>query len=222
MKRNKIALAVGTALLGMAGMVQAEISANIGATSNYIWRGQTQTTNEAAISGGIDWDSGAGFYAGTWASNVDFGTTGAEVDLYGGFAGEAGDFGYDVGLIYYGYPQHNNIDFTEVYGSVSFKFLEGGIYYTLDTEAGGADDHIYYYLTAGTDIADGWSISGTVGYYDIDGGSAADYTHYLASVTKSAGDFGDFTLSVSALDGKTAGGYDEDMLVAVSWGKSFN
>jgi uncharacterized protein (TIGR02001 family) len=47
-------------------------SANIGAVSNYIWRGVTQTGDQAAVQGGLDVGHESGFYAGTWASNVDF------------------------------------------------------------------------------------------------------------------------------------------------------
>lgn len=218
MKLKKIGIAVGTACMGLSGLAQAELSANIGATSNYIWRGMTQTNNDAAISGGIDWDSGAGFYAGVWASNVDFGKEGAEVDLYGGYAGEAGDFGYDVGVIHYLYPQHSDIDFTEIYGSASYMFLEAGVSYQVQGDSAAFDDgSVYFYGKASHDFGEGWSIAGTVGRYAIDG--APDHTHFLGEVTKSAGDFGDFTLSVSVADGDAV---DEDALVAVSWAKSFN
>jgi hypothetical protein len=47
-------------------------SANIGAVSNYIWRGVTQTGDQAAIQGGLDVAHESGFYAGTWASNIDW------------------------------------------------------------------------------------------------------------------------------------------------------
>jgi uncharacterized protein (TIGR02001 family) len=53
-------------------------SANIGAVSNYIWRGVTQTGDQAAVQGGLDVAHESGFYAGTWASNVDFDEGGSE------------------------------------------------------------------------------------------------------------------------------------------------
>lgn len=219
MKMNKLSLAVAAAVLGASSMAQAELSANIGATSNYIWRGVTQTNDGAAVSGGIDYAHASGFYAGTWASNVDW-VPGEEVDLYAGFAGEAGDFGYDIGVIAYLYPSANNADFTEIYGSVSFGPVTGGLAYTVDTDAGGDDNHVYYYLSAGFDLSDDWSVGGTVGHYDFDG-SGGDYNHLQLDVTKSAGEFGDFTMSVSFLDDSTGGGLDEDAIVFVSWSKSF-
>jgi uncharacterized protein (TIGR02001 family) len=73
-------VATASALLtfSMASMNQAlaedpwSFSANIGAVSNYIWRGVTQTGDQAAVQGGIDVAHASGFYAGTWISNVDF------------------------------------------------------------------------------------------------------------------------------------------------------
>lgn len=53
-------------------------SANIGAVSNYIWRGVTQTSDQAAVQGGLDVTHESGFYAGTWVSNVDFDDGAAE------------------------------------------------------------------------------------------------------------------------------------------------
>ncbi|MCG8099687.1 MAG: TorF family putative porin, partial [Candidatus Thiodiazotropha taylori] len=52
---NKIALACGVALLGLSSVAAAEISANIGVTSNYVWRGLTQSANSTAFSGGVDY-----------------------------------------------------------------------------------------------------------------------------------------------------------------------
>jgi hypothetical protein len=49
-----------------------DFSANIGVVSNYIWRGASQTGDEAAIQGGLDVSHESGFYAGTWASNIDW------------------------------------------------------------------------------------------------------------------------------------------------------
>lgn len=217
MKLNKIALSVGAALLAASSMAQAELSANIGATSNYVWRGVTQTADGAAISGGIDYGHESGFYAGTWASNI---SGGEEVDFYAGFGGEVSSFGYDVGVIYYYYPSAAapGADFTELYGSVSFGPVTAGVASTIDSESGAADGDLYYYLSASTEISDGWSIGGTVGQYDFDAGG--DYTHAQLDITKSAGDFGDFTLSASVLSNNGTTNDDEPMVFA-SWSKSF-
>jgi len=208
---------------------QAEFSANIAATSNYVWRGATQTDDGAAIQGGIDYAHDSGFYLGTWASNVDFGGGGeAEWDLYGGYAGEAGDLGYDVGLIYYAYPDSDDVNFLELTGSLSYGMFSGGLAYTIDGEADEGpftDGDIYGWLGVSFDLAETWSAGLTVGHYwfDDDGDACCgdlDYSHVQGDITKSAGDWGDFTFSVSYADEEANGG-DDDPKVFISWAKSF-
>ncbi|RMG33853.1 MAG: hypothetical protein D6720_10685 [Gammaproteobacteria bacterium] len=226
MKMTKIALAMGLAGLGISGMAQAELSANIGATSNYVWRGQTQTSDQAAISGGVDFSHDSGLYLGTWISNIDWGAAGSgeELDLYGGYSGEASGIGYDLGVIRYVYPSIGNSDFTELYGSVSYGPATVGLNYTVNGESGGQYDggDLYYYASASFDLGEGWSVGGTVGHYTFDKVSSVDYSHAQLDVTKSAGDFGDFTLSLSnVFDQDVGAGYDNDLMPFVSWSKSF-
>ena len=83
-----------------SGAAMAELSGNVGVTSNYVWRGVTQTADNAAVSGGIDYSNESGVYAGLWNSNTN---DDAETDLYVGYAGEYNDIGYDVGYISYIY-----------------------------------------------------------------------------------------------------------------------
>ncbi|MGB5569317.1 MAG: TorF family putative porin [Sedimenticolaceae bacterium] len=230
MKINKVAMVVGALMI--SGSVAAEFSANIGATSNYVWRGVTQTDNGAAVSGGLDYAHDSGFYAGTWASNVDFGDgSGAEVDLYGGFGNKLDNgLGYDVGATYYAYPNYDDSNFSEIYGSLSYKYFTAGINYTVwsqvDDTKGVNETFIegdtYYYLSGSYEIKPTWTLGGTVGYYDFkdDGKEGIDTSYSFAQldVGKGAGDFGDFTFSVSKA-GKESG--SNDTLVFVSWAKTF-
>jgi len=233
MKVKKIALACGLAMLGMSVQSFAEISMNIGATSNYIWRGVTQTDDGAAISGGIDWSHDSGFYVGNWVSNVDFGpgTSPYEHDIYGGYSGEISDFGYDVGLIYYMYDSDDDANFLEAALSGSWKFLSAGVNYTLDGDADDdtsafVDGDIYYYGGASYDLPEDFSVSLTVGRYSFENNDEPGVTSYnnvLLSLSKSAGDYGDVTLSVSDtdLDDADDPNEDDDMRFSVSWSKTF-
>jgi len=227
MKMKQIAVAVGAVML--AGSAAAEWSANIGATSDYLWRGQTQSGHDGAISGGLDYAHDSGFYAGTWTSSLGGGS--AEVDLYAGFGGEAASLGYDVGIVTYLYPSLSDSDFTEIYGSVSYEWFTAGLAYTVDGDASSpspfVDGDLYYYATVGFDIAPTWTLGGTIGYYDFDddgSGGVESYTHYQLDVGKSAGDFGDFTFTVSSNDGGVFqnSSDEDDIIVAVSWGKTFD
>ena len=66
---------VAGGLLTGVGTAQAEmsVSANVALATDYVFRYVSQTSEEPAISGGFDLDTGTGIYLGTWASNVDFG-----------------------------------------------------------------------------------------------------------------------------------------------------
>jgi uncharacterized protein (TIGR02001 family) len=242
MKLNMIACAIGA--LVVSGTAAAEFSANIGVASNYVWRGATQTDDAAAVSGGIDYGHDSGFYVGTWASNVDFSgnlegaSSEVEWDLYGGYANElASGFGYDVGVIYYAYPDSDDANFAELALGVSYKFFNAGVNYTVSSDVkdtkGAADPFmegdIYYYAGVSFDLpVESWTAGGTIGHYAFDqdgkGGGKEndlDYTHYQLDIGKSAGDFGDFTFSISRADEEANGG-DDDYKVFVSWAKTFD
>lgn len=145
---------VSAAVLGasvFSGSALAELSGNIGVVSEYLFRGLAQSGG-AAVQGGLDYASESGFYVGTWASTIGFASatgSGAEVDVYAGFSGEAGGIGYDIGAIYYWYaeedepgPQDPSFNTIEVYGSLSFGMLTLGGYYAPDKYFG-VDENAY-------------------------------------------------------------------------------
>jgi len=215
-----------TALSAISGVmlaqgVQAGVSGNIGLASNYIWRGVTQTRDQAAISGGLDYASDIGFYAGTWASNVDYGDDdkGYEIDLYGGFAGEVSDFRYDIGTIYYAYPAQDDLNFVEVLVRGGYGPVGAGVYYTVDKQADVDKENDLYYnldLSFDLDVLSGINLGFVVGHYDFDAGSDDDYTHYGLSLGKDI-KYGAFTLAVDKNDTN-----DNDPRVTVSWGIDFD
>ena len=93
----------------------ANVSANVSFSSDYIWRGMTQTDGPA-MSGGFDYESENGFYAGIWGSNVSFNDgAGSELDYYFGYGFEVGNVGIDLGYVAFDYPQNNTgLDFEEI------------------------------------------------------------------------------------------------------------
>ncbi len=107
------------------GTVHAvDFTANGGAVTQYIFRGVPQSDGKAAAQGGLDIEA-AGFYAGTWFSQVDTGArtasgdlpaTGLEYDLYAGYAINLGDFSLGIGGTGYFYTD----DFDETYAELNF------------------------------------------------------------------------------------------------------
>lgn len=239
-KSIRAAVAVGTLAMSAGAFQTAmaedphSISANIGAVSNYMWRGQTQTDNQPAIQGGLDYAHQSGFYAGTWLSNVDFGEgdeTNYELDLYTGFGGSINDdVSYDLNLIYYAYPDGRDTDFSELGASATYKWLTAGIAYTFygqaddapgvaNTEANYIQGDLYYHAALDFDLPYELGLNLHGGYYDFrynDGGN--DYGHWGASISREAGDFGTFSFNYDQVGRDT---YDEDPKLWIGWNKEF-
>jgi uncharacterized protein (TIGR02001 family) len=65
----------------------AQVTTNVTLQSDYIFRGISQTSRDPALQGSINYSDKTGFYAGVWASNVEFnGPENVEIDLYAGWA----------------------------------------------------------------------------------------------------------------------------------------
>lgn len=222
--KNSIVLATAVASVLTSGVALADLSANAAVASNYIWRGVSQTTDQAAGQGGIDWGSDSGLYAGTWVSNVNFGADdGYEMDVYAGFAGEAGSIGYDVGVITYQYPVTPNFNFTEVYVSGSISGFTVGLATTVDAASGnegGVFDEGDLYINGSFDFTAGKSdVSLYAGSYSFDNDGAVgvgevDYVHYGASVGA-----GGFTFAVDKND--IDGGSADNVRFTASYGVDF-
>jgi uncharacterized protein (TIGR02001 family) len=205
MKKTTLALAMG---LMISGAVNAALEANIGATSNYMWRGVTQTEDGAAVSGGIDYSNDSGAYAGVWASSVDFGaasTATAEMDLYAGYSTDS----YDLGVIKYMYPSERSLDFTEVYGSVTMSGITAGVAYDPDNK------NKYFSLSTEVELTEGFGLAATAGMYDMDAADS-DYNHITLDISKS-----DFTFSLSKVFSDDSGNLNDDVIPYVSYSKTF-
>lgn len=222
---SKGAIALPAAILcALASTANAgEWSANASATSNYIWRGLTQTENEAAVQGGIDYAADNGFYAGTWTSNVNYGAGDVysyEHDVYAGYTFSTGDISWDVGYLYYNYDSEAEFDFGEVY--VGMGIGDFSIQYNLlaNTEADEADGQDFgfgeaYYLSLdyGWELENGVAVGVHMGHHDGDfaeafNGNASGYFDYNITFAKDG-----FTFMISDTDvegGAAEGGYDND------------
>ncbi len=164
------------------------LSFNVGVTSNYVFRGISQTHGKPAIQGGIDYAHASGLYIGAWASSITWvkdwvGSGSVEVDVYGGYKNTfgGGDWNYDFGYITYNYPGKGaaiaqtlaNPNTQELYGALGYKFLTakyshatsshfigwfGGAGLNEKTRGSG-----YLELNANYDAGDGWTLIGHVG-----------------------------------------------------------
>ncbi len=178
--------------------VASPISANVTITSDYVWRGLTQTDGEAAIQGGFDYAHESGFAAGVWGSNVDFESVAAvgtvtaavnadvEFDLYASYSSEVNEFGYELGYIAYRYPGAAASNFEEVYLGGSYAGV-GATYYF-----GVSDAEDYFELSYALPIEE---VDLSVLYGDYDN----SYDYYGVGIGKSFGGL-DFALNYTNTD----------------------
>ena len=223
MRKSVLAASIAAALAlpGVAAAQQAApaeaksphtFTGNMTIISEYRFRGISQTFGKPAIQGGIDYSHTSGFYLGNWDSNVSdtAGYPGGniEMDFYGGWKNTWGDYGLDLGLLYYYYPGSNaagggsqgalfnphsptkvnsgTVHNTEFYLGGSWKWLSlkwshalSDYFMVPDTKGTN-----YLDLSAAYDMGGGWGINGHIGHTNVHNFSEASYTDYKLGVTK--------------------------------------
>ena len=168
------------------------VAYNIGVASDYVFRGVSQTKENPAISGGVDFTYKS-VYLGVWTSNLDFKPfgdrdTNEEIDLYGGYKTTLSTVSLDVGFIYYGYVNQPkggpSVDYLEGYVKATKAFgpvtLGGGFYYSPDF-TGETGDGEYFEGNAAWAIDKKWSVSGAIGRQEIE--KVAGYTTWNLGVS---------------------------------------
>ena len=197
------------------------VAYNVGVTSDYRFRGLSQSRLQPAVYGGIDYTNNpTGLYAGVWASTIKWikdapynGGTSVETDFYAGKRGEVGGFTYDVGAIRYFYANNNttpSANTTEAYAQIGYG--AGYIKYShaLTNFVAWANSKNSNYIDIGynPEIKDGYILNLHVGKQVVKGQSGvADYTDWKIGVTKDYG-FAVASLAVVGTDAlNSAAGY---------------
>ncbi|MFK8048651.1 MAG: TorF family putative porin [Halioglobus sp.] len=228
LNKKLLPAALATSLLAGATAAQAEmeISANVALTTDYKFRGISQSDESPALQGGFDLAFDNGMYVGTWASSVDFDTNGdgfdgsLELDYYVGWGGEISDsVGVDVGILYYSYPGDDGADgdYLEFYGSVSIADGTLGFAYS-DDYYGETDTFYYLYGDYSFSLGENLSLDLHVGYNDLDedGGFLSDgqdsYVDYSVGLSTSFASV-DLSLAVVGTD------LDEEEVFGTDWGE---
>lgn len=131
MLRNKLLTAAVAGAFALPGAVMAEeaasphtVTGNFTLTTDYAFRGVSQTNEDAAVQGGFDYShSPTGLYAGIWGSNVSFAPGSIELDYYAGWAKTWGDWGVNVGALHYDYPNNSLLNTDELYAGGTWKWF---------------------------------------------------------------------------------------------------
>lgn len=220
----------------------AGVTGNVGAVSEYLYRGVEQS-NGAAVQGGADWAHDSGIYAGTWVSTTNFvGSTDAlgepdltvsyETDFYAGYTFKVGGVGVDAGLLYYYYREQTALNTLEAYIGATLGPVTAKVYYAPEyfgaLDASGDDaDGLYVTLSAALPLSDTLTITPQVGMSSGDGPEAffgadpdtgepdGEYVDYSLTLTKAldAGMSFSFAVVGTTLDTDLVPQDDEKLVV---------
>jgi uncharacterized protein (TIGR02001 family) len=200
-----LAAGLGSLTSGLAGAQEQaqkpdhEVSFNAALTSDYRYRGISQSRLDPALQGGADYvHNPTGLYVGAWLSTIkwteDLGGSGnLEWDIYGGKRGNLGaDVTYDVGGLVYFYPDnglHPNANTFELYGQlgigpayVKYSRALTNLFGTADSKQSG-----YLDVGASVDAGNGFVLNLHVGRQNVRHHGSLSYTDYKVGVTKDLG-----------------------------------
>ena len=214
-------------------------SFNIALTSNYKFRGQDQDTARTrsfkpALQGGVDYAFSNGFYLGNWNSTVGFvdpnpaNTTtkraNLEMDFYGGYKTSFGDWGFDIGLLQYYYPNANKANVTEAYIGTSYGPFSAKYFNTLSrgyfglgigTAAAPTSDGRgtqYLNFAFAKEVAPSWTVKASIGQTmyrnPVKVAGAPNFTDYSLGVSYDFGDSLSLAGYIQGASQKNAAGYN--------------
>jgi uncharacterized protein (TIGR02001 family) len=190
MKALKLSLLAAAATLTLAGAARADDAPaapaetkpvvfvfNVGANTDYEFRGVSQTDNKPSIFGGVDATIFGIGYAGVWVSNVDFlNGTKLEYDIYAGVKPVVGPVTIDFGVIRYGYtsePSGPRETYTEwkIAPSMAVGPATIGLaYFYSDQFFGETGKATYYEINGSLPIGKTpYSVSGAIGHQEVVG-----------------------------------------------------
>jgi uncharacterized protein (TIGR02001 family) len=203
--------------IGLAGAQEQakpdnEVSYNLAVTTDYRYRGLSQTRLDPALQGGADLvNNPTGLYVGTWLSTIkwtkDLGGNGnVEWDIYGGKRGTIAEgVTYDVGGLYYFYPDnslHPSANTFELYGQLGVGPAYVKYSHSLTNLFGTADSKGSGYLDVGAnfDLGSGFTMNLHAGRQSVRHNGMYSYNDYKIGVTK---DFGVVTVALAAIKADT-------------------
>jgi len=204
MKRTLTVISLAASLAAVSTPALAvDLSANIGYNSEYIYRGIPQKSSSAF--GGLDLTA-SGFYLGAWGADVG---DGIEIDYYGGYGFEVGDFNFGIGGTIYTYTG----DFDDTYKEVNLS--AGWKWFTFDAAIGEYDnfggpklDYEFYSLTAEYN-----GFYGKIGTFENDFDGSYYEAGYGNTLTVKETDLFDYAFAVIYSDSTLLGGSSDTNLV---------
>lgn len=203
---RRCGMALAATALGLSA-AHAGASGSVALTSDYVFRGVSQTNGDPAVQAGIEFAHDSGAYAGAWGSNVswlsDLGGFGIpvsnslELDVYAGYRGTLGErVAFDVGVLQYLYPGDypsgfNRPDTTELYAGVTVTVTDavtlGAKYAYAVSDLFGYEDSDgsgYLDISANWQFAPGWTFSAHAGRQSVENNAVAEYADWKLGLAR--------------------------------------
>ncbi|WP_343627839.1 TorF family putative porin [Roseateles sp.] len=191
------AMAAALAATALPALAQETnpLSFNLSVTSDYRYRGISQTRLKPALQGGVDYAHSSGFYVGAWASTIKWikdggGDADVEIDTYAGYKTEVGGgVTVDVGFLRYNYPSNKlptSANTNELYGAVSYGPATLKYSHSISNLFGFSDSKNsgYLDLSATFDVGSGFTVTPHIGHQWVKRNDAFSYTDYSLTVNK--------------------------------------
>lgn len=190
-----VCVAVPGSLLPASSAHAGDVTGSLAVTTDYIYRGLSQTAGNPAAQAGVQFHSPAGWNAGLWGSSVDFQNGSGvayELDLHTGYSWSLSpDWSMQLGYVHYAYLDDNDAgyDYDEVSASVSYQqWATASIAWSPNTSK-----HTYwgfisekqalaYEFSLLRPVTPRWSLCGGVGYYDLSDLVDTGYWYWSAGI----------------------------------------
>ncbi len=196
-------LCIACSCCGVAGLLAGaplhahEFHGYLTLTSDYVFRGASQSNEDPTVQAGLDYVHPGGVFAGVFAAHTEFPENAfgsnpgsVELDAYLGFSHELGrDWSWDVAAIHYDFPDSTGFDYSydELAANLHFRdVLRFGATASDDASAGGASGWTAE-MELRQSLGDRYQVSGTLGHYEFERTDWDDYVYWDLGVSVVAG-----------------------------------
>lgn len=201
----------------------SNLSGSMAFTTNYVFRGLSQTENLPAVQGGLTYTFPIGLYLNMWGSNVKFPNTTAtiEIDTIAGIHRTVGEnFTYDINLARYNYNGASALSYNELNGVFNYYFVQAGFGYS---------SNVYNAHTSGLYLNGGVNyeipqkfafnlqnvtLLALIGRYQLGDNAGPSYTDYNVALNKKLSDIYSIGIQWVSTNGQAQyRPYDRDLFV---------
>lgn len=186
MRNPRNAIRLGCVLLAVVAATGSaaayDLSGNAALTSDYLWRGSSQSQGDAAVQAGFKLATDSGFYASMWGSSVEFAPdthASSELDFSLGWAGQLSqDWALDTNVLHYRYPSTTvDLNWTELNTTLTWRNTYWLSLAWSPQALGTTQDGIYSQLGARMPVNEHLRLEAMAGYYTLQSARGGGYAH---------------------------------------------